>query len=361
MQEINIPELTRKFKAGQCTPQEIEQLENWYLQWKPTSIDLDAERMERHMAEVWQQMPIHAPAVQRRLWPRYAAAIAIFLTLGVGLFHFTQQNISKSIYVNDVQPGHSGATLKLANGKVIELDGNKKGVVITASSMKYADGSQISREETQPNQLLIAATSKGQTYAFTLPDGTRVWLNAETELTFPAEFDKNSRSVNLKGEAYFEVAKDKEHPFLLKSIDQELTVLGTHFNVTAYPEDKRITTTLLEGSVKITSNKGKNLVLAPGQQSNLNGQNLQMQEVDTEEAIAWKNGYFRFNDLNIKEVMHKLSRWYNIEVLYEGGITEEGFNGTISRSTTINDVLKMLEKTKTVHFKVEGRRVTVMQ
>jgi len=364
MQELDIQDLIKKFEAGTCTEEELNRLENWYLQWKPEALEANTERMEMLMAAAWKQMPVHAQAmpVRRSLWPKYAAAIALFLILGIGISYFLHQGASRSVYVNDVRPGHQGATLKLANGEVIELNGAKSGVVIGPAALRYDDGTAVSEIGAKPEGTeLIATTAKGETYIITLPDGTRVWMNAATVLSFPSVFKGSSRRVSLQGEAYFEVAKDKAHPFLLNTEAQELTVLGTHFNVNGYPEDSRVTTTLLEGSVKITSAAAQEVLLRPGQQSSLDAKGMRVTPADTEEAIAWKNGYFRFNDLKIKEVMQRLARWYDIEVIYETGLTAEGFNGTISRFTTINDVLKMLEKTKTVHFKVEGRRVTVMQ
>jgi ferric-dicitrate binding protein FerR (iron transport regulator) len=171
----------------------------------------------------------------------------------------------------------------------------------------------------------------------------------------------------LTGEAYFEVAKNKEHPFVVKSPNQQVTVLGTHFNISAYENDNLTKTTLLEGAVLVAldelqkrSDDSGYTVLSPGKQAISNGRNLEVKNADLDEAISWKNGYFRFNDEKLNSVMQKIARWYNIEVIYKDRPTEEGFTGTISRASNISEVLSMLERTKTVRFEIEGRRVMVM-
>jgi ferric-dicitrate binding protein FerR (iron transport regulator) len=204
------------------------------------------------------------------------------------------------------------------------------------------------------------------TYQLTLSDGSKVWLNAATSMRYPENFAGNERKVELLyGEAYFEVAHDAKMPFKVMGAGQTIEDIGTQFNINAYENESDIKTTLLEGGIKVYNNNGS-AILTPGQQAKVkNGMPrskiIVISAANTEEAVAWKNGYFRFNNEKIGSIMRQLSRWYNIDVSYEGKITDEGFYGRISRYKNISDVLKMLEDTRSVHFKVEGRRVTVIQ
>ncbi len=188
-----------------------------------------------------------------------------------------------------------------------------------------------------------------------------VWLNAASSLKFPVKFAGKERVVELTGEAYFEVAPEAGKPFIVETVNEKVLVLGTHFNINAYSDEPVAVTTLLEGSIKVQSTQtGKASILKPGQQSLLDASQFTIQAANLEEAVAWKNGYFRFNDERIADIMKKLERWYNIEVIYEGKPSEELFNGKISRFKDISQVLRMLEKTEGIHFKIQGRRVTVM-
>ncbi|HWW40381.1 FecR family protein, partial [Pedobacter sp.] len=198
-------------------------------------------------------------------------------------------------------------------------------------------------------------------YQLKLPDGTLVWLNSASSLRFPTQFAGKERSVELDGEAYFEVAKNKEMPFKVHVRAMEVRVLGTHFNVMAYDDEESISTTLLEGSVKV-SNALQTAVIRPGQQASLKKSSgiLGVEEVNTVEAIAWKNGKFLFADEDIETIMRRISRWYNVEVEYRGNLSDKNFAGSISRYENVSEVLKMLELTGTIHFKVEGRRIIVM-
>ncbi|WP_316835383.1 FecR family protein [Pedobacter nutrimenti] len=308
---------------------------------------------------------------------RMAIAATLFFILGGGLYYSIKRNSSQNIvsqtYVKEILPGKSTATLTLASGRKIILSeslkgelGQEAGVVIS----KTAGGEiiyQVKGHQTaSSDQLNTLSTVKGEHYQVILPDGSKVWLNAASSITYPVSFVKQKqRSVKLTGEAYFEVAKDKQHAFIVKTNKQELKVLGTHFNVSAYEDDTLTRTTLLEGSVRIVSERRistsgqSSVVLKPGQQAVLSGQSFSVSQVDTEESVAWKNGYFRFNKENITDVMRKLSRWYNLDVVYDGPVSTEEFSGTASSAKPIEQVLHMLQYSNSVHFKIEGRRVTV--
>ena len=337
-----------------------------------------------------------------------AAAAVAAIVFGVWLFSAPRHSgegwkLGSAKYANDIAPGRNTATLTLANGEVITLDTNRNSVVIADSVKTFT--------------MLTASTPRGGTYRVTLPDGTNVWLNAASTLTFPSEFTGKERIVELTGEAYFEVAtsysarelstseqelssserkklsssgralstsgralstsemaasysslrgRRTRQSFLVRTAGQEISVLGTHFNVNAYEEEGNVKTTLLEGSVRVTSTgkspdskKQGSVLLKPNQQSVLTAGAINVFPADVEETVAWKNGYFRFNNEPIQSIMLKLSRWYTIEVSYGNEAPTTGFYGTISRSKNISEVLEMLEQTKGVHFKIEGRRVTV--
>ncbi|MCZ4245122.1 FecR family protein [Pedobacter punctiformis] len=305
-----------------------------------------------------------------KLWMSVKVAAAIIIILGFGIYFYVSSPYFGDHLANNIATGKNIATLTLANGKTITLSDAKTGVIINASKLTYNDGTVIKTEDvnnqnpqTESDEQIIK-TPVGGTYQIVLSDGTKVWLNAASSLKFTSSFHGLvTRKVELLGgEAYFEVSKDKAHPFVVHNQGQEVEVLGTHFNINNYSNDGTLRTTLIEGSVKIKNIASeKTALLKPGQQSEVKGIAIQLTNVDTEPVVAWKNGDFNFKDESIKEVMNKLALWYNIEVVYEGPVSTERFNGKISRAKNIAEVLRMLEGTKSIKFKVEGRRVTVIQ
>ncbi|MDR6783781.1 transmembrane sensor [Pedobacter africanus] len=386
MDRENIKHLLSKFKAGTASEEEKAFLELWYAQFK------DAEGHEYLLAdrladasEIWANLPVYNEQKKTvKLWRRIAAAAAIIITLGAGIY-FTQNQKAK-VYDNDIAPGGNKATLTLANGNIISLSEVKTGVVIDASKLTYDDGSAVgplnaldplsparrAGRSPEGEGWQTLTTPKGGIYSIILQDGTKVWLNSDSKLEFFSDYrNKLQRIVKLTGEAYFEAAKDKTKPFLVESNGQRVTVLGTHFNISAY-RGESIKTTLLEGSVSVRqaapvrslSYRGDDgdgaIILKPGQLAINAASNIRVQAADLEKEMAWKNGYFRFNQEGIQDIMRKLSRWYNIEVAYQGNITTEKFTGTVNRDKNISEVLLMLEQTKGVHFKIEGRKVTVI-
>lgn len=311
---------------------------------------------------------------QIKLWLRFsAAAAAIFIIVGIGLvLQKTNQenNNVKNVFHNDIPAGINSATLTLDNGRKIILSNadsvklaSESGILIT----KSADGEVIysikNQTENAANKTHTLSTVNGQTYRLQLPDQSKVWLNAASSIKFPASFaGLKNRKVELTGEAYFEISKDKEHPFIVKTTQQEVQVLGTHFNINGYEDKQNTSTTLLEGSVKITNEHKIQQLLKPGETALVNNNaNILVSPADIKSAMAWKNGDFRFNEERIDEIMLKISRWYDIEVTYHGPISKEKFSGKISRNKNISEVLNMLSYSNAVKFIVEGRRVTVMQ
>lgn len=225
-----------------------------------------------------------------------------------------------------------------------------------------AESSSGSAASAQPLYNTIE-TPKGGQYQVDLPDGTKVWLNAGSLLRYPTNFTGKIRSVELTGEAYFEVAKNAHKPFKVLSKNQVVEVLGTHFNISSYTDDISVKTTLLEGSVKVLSSKvNQTKLLKPGQQSDINYTNnaFFIKSVNTDEVIAWKNGYFLFSDEDLKSIMARFARWYNVDVEYQGDVDNLRFGGMVSRSKDLTQALKVVEQAGNVKFKIEGRRVIVM-
>jgi transmembrane sensor len=204
-------------------------------------------------------------------------------------------------------------------------------------------------------------TPRGGQYEVYLPDGTHVWLNAATKLTYPTAFNGSTREVKLSGEAYFEVARNKDKPFIVSAASAKVEVLGTHFNISAYSEDAELATTLLEGSVRM-SNGTLSKLLKPGEQGlTLKGQqNISIKQADVEQVMAWTKGNFVFNDVSIKEVMKIAARWYDIEVEYHGKVEFKKFGGTTSRYQSIIELLDDMKETGRINYKIEGRRVILM-
>ena len=306
-----------------------------------------------------------------RLWLRIsAAAAAIFIIVGIGLVLQKDGQQNKNIFHNDIPAGINSATLTLDNGKKIILSNTNSGQLASEAGIlisKSADGEVIysikNQTENAANKTNTLSTVNGQTYRLQLPDQSKVWLNAASSIKFPASFaGLKNRKVELTGEAYFEISKDKEHPFIVKTTQQEVQVLGTHFNINGYEDKQNTSTTLLEGSIRITNDQNKQQLIKPGEIATVsNSENILVAPADTKSTMAWKNGDFRFNDERIDEVMLQISRWYDIEVAYNGPISKEKFSGKISRNKNISEVLNMLSYSNAVKFIVEGRRVTVMQ
>jgi len=310
------------------------------------------------------------------LWKPIVAAASIFIVAALSLYLYTNSTQNKPVrpvsHASHIKPGDNKAYLTLANGKKIVLSDAKNGTLVAQNGIqitKTTEGQLVytvtGNNNSTSSDYNTIETPKGGQYQVRLPDGTNVWLNAASSLRYPSAFKGSERKVELSGEAYFEVAKNKKMPFRVISNTQTVEVLGTHFNVNSYLDEADTKTTLLEGSVRVKrNNSAAAVVIRPGQQASVKqnvNDKINVAEADMEEVMAWKNNYFRFNNENIESVMRKISRWYNVDVEYKGAISDEEFNGTISRSKNIVQVLEMLEGTKSIHFKIEGRRIVVMK
>ena len=264
-----------------------------------------------------------------------------------------------------ILPGRNKAVLILGDGSEVLLDTVTSGAIaenVDARVVKLDDGElsySALADINAPVSYNTLSTPRGGQYAITLVDGTRVWLNSSSSLRFPTSFRDPERTVELSGEAYFEVAQNREKPFTVKVNDVAVKALGTHFNIMAYKDEATINTTLMEGSVAISKWK-ETVRLNPGQQAQIseNGKIGIVKNADIEQAIAWKKGFFNFSGSDIETTMRQIARWYNIEVIYESKITEH-FNGTILRNASIERVLRMLEFTGVVSFDIQGRKIFV--
>lgn len=313
-----------------------------------------------------------------RNWQR-AAAVIFFVLAGAILWWISgnhenneKEPVAAVQHSIDVSPGKNGAILKLADGREVVLDSLADGVVATqlGTKVELKNGQLVyDAGKKNPGEILYntMTTPKGRQFQLVLPDGTRVWLNAASSITYPASFTGNSRRVKVSGEAYFEVTKMKDMPFHVTINDRaEVEVLGTHFNINSYEDEQDIKATLLEGSIRTSvvgsGKKTEYVTLKPGQQAEItDNKKIKLNEsVNTDHVMAWKNGLFNFENASLEEVMRQLSRWYNIEVVYEREIPRMVFGGEMSRNVSLAGLLNGLERAG-VHFRIEkGERLIVM-
>ncbi|MFC6099462.1 FecR family protein [Olivibacter domesticus] len=308
--------------------------------------------------------------LRKTLWASASIAASIILMLVIFKveFKWPGQSSSKANLASKIVPGSKKAVLTLADGKTIELDSSSsKALVMQGDARLQIDkgtlmyeATAVDAKNTIPLQNTITTPAGGE-YQAVLPDGSKVWLNAASSIRFPVKFTEGVRKVSITGEVYFEVAKKREQPFFVEAKNVLVKVLGTHFNVSAYPDDQQVHTTLLEGSVQVAKGDNKSL-LKPGEQARVRdqGEEIEVHKIDIEEVLAWKEGYFFFNHEPLESVMKKMSRWYDVEIVYKGDLSGRKFDGTISRMDDIQQMIKALEMLKTAHFVIEGRRVIVM-
>jgi len=308
----------------------------------------------------------------RAKYIRWAASAAAVLMACLAFVYFFKRKPTASApivkaVIHDVSPGGNRAILTLVDGSTVVLDSAANGKVAQQGDvevLKSQDGKLNYKGAVSGAEAMAyntVSTPYGGKYQVTLIDGTKVWLNAVSSLTFPTAFTGATREVSLKGEAYFEVAPHAAQPFVVKVGDMKVQVLGTHFNIMAYDEEDAIRTTLLEGAVKVAAG-GVSKPLAVGEQGVWDKRDKLevLQDVDVEEAVAWKNGFFQFNSTGLQVIMRQVARWYNVKVVYAGeGIKGESFSGSIPSNEHVSQVLKMLEMTGTVHFDVTDRVITV--
>ncbi|WP_316797534.1 FecR family protein [Pedobacter agri] len=378
----DLQNIIKRYLAGTATAEEIKFIEKYYAFLGEGENEIgethDINNLEQETFQAIQAKIASQQKSKVLSLYKFASAAAIFILLCGGLYFLLDKNSSKSpsnslakIENLDILPGSDKATLTLANGSKVILDdqtpeniSDKHGVKIS----KTKDGQlvyTVVNNENLPNSTAFNTiqTPKGGQYQVILPDGTKVWLNAASSLNYPEVFAGKKRSVTLTGEAYFEVAKDKDKPFHVLTQNQNVEVLGTHFNINGYLDDHTIKTTLLEGAVKV-SNLKSTKKLKPGEQAisgiSENALIKVTSQVDTDDEIAWKNGLFQFNDTDLKIILNQLERWYDIKIDYSS-IPDKRYNGMVPRKSKLSEVLKMLEKTGNIKFELlENRSLKVI-
>lgn len=371
MSDEQIIHLIEKYRKGTLTESEEQAFFSWYA----TVGAGEFHRILQQAGEVayMPATPEFLSALDSRLQPKVrkmpmllrAAAAILIIVMGAGawwLFKPGYKRPMPPIAKQDVHPGKNGAVLTLANGEEVALDSAGNGVIANqnGTTITLHNGSvAYNADKAGAVSYNMIRTPKARQFKLVLPDGTTVWLNAGSSLRYPTAFTGPERTVTISGEAYFDVAKDARHPFVVEvAQDVKIQVLGTQFNINAYTDEANIKATLLQGSIKV--NKGASaVVLQPGQQAQLNNAITVNDQINTTQVVAWKEGVFNFDNLDVEQVMRQLARWYDIEVIYEKGIPKTKFYGEIGRNLNLSEVLEGLELSG-VHFRIEGKQLIVL-
>lgn len=379
MTKAEAKELLNKYMKGECTPEEKGLVEHWYLsESSKQSLPDDQEDFSPEKMQMWDEISEMSDLQNRRkrsgiiLWgTSIAAAVLLIFSISNNFFIEKEEALiskKENVQVFDKEAGSNKAILTLGDGSKIILDDALKGNIAIEGGIsirKSSDGSivydipELAVRNSKSVPYNTIETPKGGKYQVILPDGSIVWLNAGSLLRFPAIFTGNERNVELSGEAYFEVAKNIDIPFNVRTKNMNIHVTGTQFNVMAYNDESYSAATLVEGSVQV-SNPSQKLFLQPGEQVLANETSkLSKRDADIEETIAWKNGLFQFNNSDIHTVMNQISRWYDVAIEYRGRVSEKHFGGYISRESKLSQVLKMLELSG-VRFSVEEKKIIVL-
>jgi len=380
----NAEELLDKYRNGTADAHERRLVEQFMLldmernPYLPSEEKLDAatEAIGRAIAAYADEHSGDERVIVLRPWYRRyarglaaAAAVVALLTVGWWFLGNRQQTLGNRRAAEEILPGGNRATLTLADGRTIDLSEVQEGIVV-GHGVRYLDGSAVLDDSASSVSTQMSLTTpKGGTYQIALPDGSNVWLNANSTLKYPSRFDGKERVVELKGEAYFDVSQQPTAnsqqasfvPFLVKTNNQTVEVLGTEFNISAYADDPVTKTTLVEGSVKVSAHAvNASTLLKPGEQGLLLHDRIETKTVDTEAYTAWRNGLFVFNETPLEDIMLAISRWYDVEVVYQDDrLRNEPFVGVIDRFSDVSDVLNLLEAIGNSRFQVSGRTIIV--
>lgn len=378
MQNNQIKDLLKRYLAGECTEEEKALVESSYLDYHTDAVPLTENEIADDLAAIAANLPKEKQPKVFSLLKKMIAAAAVLVIVASIAIYFTirpKKEFTAKIAnpAEKILPGTDRAILTLADGRKITLDKNTSTLLLDSLAgiriKKTAKGElvyevlDVKGTAANLNAFNTIETPRGSQYKVILPDGSNVWLNASSSLKYPVIFNGNKRNVELAGEAYFEVAKSKEMPFVVHTQTQDVQVLGTHFNINAYADETATKTTLLEGKV-LVSKGAESKMMKPGEQV-INANQSRVLELstmtDATESIAWKNGLFLFNHNDLHTIMHQISRWYDVEVDFEGDFRKQYYSGTISKFGKVTDVLKTMELTGSVRFKIIGRRIIVMK
>ena len=383
--------ILRRYNKGTATKEEVELVETYYdlllARSKSETVLSGNENLEPDMElidQIWSAIRQGGETRMRSfrghtVW-KAAALIAILIGVGTVLYRMERQDViagktadrSADNKIKQIRPGKNIAVLTLANGKTVFLDSASDGSLAQQGGthiIKLNNGQLVYKftatKKDGANKKPVyntLATPRGGQYELVLPDGTKVWLNAASSLHFPAAFTGDTRTVELKGEGFFDVAPDARKPFVVSVGGVNVHVLGTRFNVNSYEGEGDIRTTLEDGSVSVTGG-GKSVILKPGQDAGFNEATgeIRVSTVNVASVIAWKDGLFYFDNTNIREIMDQVSRWYDAEIVYKTtNLDHKSYSGKLPRYSDVDALLKVLEMTGTVHFQVKGHTITVL-
>jgi ferric-dicitrate binding protein FerR (iron transport regulator) len=360
MEKEKIKALIKKYQSGQCSGEERALLESWYDdQLKQTASTVSEQQLKQDLATIYNRLPgrVRKPSTP---WISIAASLFILFSLSAGLYFYSQtrpqaeSGIVKVHAHKDLGAGLGKIFLTLADGRTISITdaaigkiASERGIQINKLNDNLISYTVVPGEESRSEfrSLNVLTTSRGSQCQVLLPDGTAIWMNAATSLKFPSRFSGKKRRVELDGEAYFEVSKNKSSPFEVLTGLQEVQVLGTHFNVSSYLDEAATKTTLLEGKVKVIERQRRNdIILLPGEQSTLNGDaKLQVAKVDVDNVVAWRSGLFQFQNSDLGHVTRQLARWYNVKFEFSGKIPATKLWGEFHRNERLEKALELFE------------------
>lgn len=361
----NITALLKKYRTGTATAEERALLEAWYhaLEYDSTAFN-DEYAMQQMQDASWESMHRKTPVVRfyRRYWIGVAAAAILVLMVVIYQHNNRQQDPVL------IKPAGDKATLTLANGQQIILENADSGTIAEQNGIRVVKqkNGQLAYDRSKGKGNAVyntLSTPRGGQYKITLPDGTVVWMNSASALTYPTTFNGSERLVKLKGEAYFEVARNAAQPFRVQLDKTIVDVLGTEFNVHAYGDEPAVTTTLVTGSVRVTHSMAagsRSETLTPGQQAIGAASYLLTKTANMRQVLSWKNGLFIFEDRKLTDVLREISRWYDIDIDMQAPADDTRYGGVINRNSPLPKVLELLESNGIRHFKVEGRKVIVL-
>ncbi len=382
MNERQLLNLLNKFHSDTCTAEELVQLNEWFHQVESDEQhwllpeDLKVSLTQEMYHEFRQQLQNTNAGKQkmpkkRRINSFTAIAATALLFIGAALYLYLNYQVTENKKLaqtkihHDVPPGHNGAILTLSDGRKVTLDSaNNTQIVNQGNTQIISTNGQLAykaagapSEQTAYNTL---STPRARQYKIVLPDGTKVWLNAESSIRYPVAFNSKTREVSVTGETYFEVAHNAAQPFSVKVKGLTIEDIGTHFNISAYDDETSVKSTLVEGSISITKAATK-VVLKPGQQAvtGATTNDIKVNNVNTENITAWTHGFLLMDNNSVREFMNSLSRWYNIDVAYEGKIPEGNFSGMLNSNANLSDILSALEAGG-IHTKFDGKKIIVL-
>lgn len=360
----DIKELFERYRQGTCTTEEQRRLHAWFNRYAANEAQGLDELREAYEADTAYRRE------RRWSWIPYAAAAILVISVGIWsslnwISQHREQRKETFHEIVDIAPGSNQARLTLADGQQVDLKRNQKGIIM-GDALTYENGTAVlsagasGEANFSAVNMLQLETPKGGTYQVTLSDGTKVWLNAASKLKYPIKFAERERRVEIIGEAYFAVAKDKSKPFKVICKGHEIEVLGTEFNISAYADEGVTRTTLVKGRVRVSSGTSSQsaFALQPGQQALTNDGYTKVQEIDVQPYIAWKDGYFFFDNTSLADMMKQIANWYDVQVSYERPMPQERFSGAMSRNVTLQTVLRLLKMSE-IKYHIEGRRIII--